>query len=75
MKYNYVYLNTSYISKGRLDQNEYNSICLRDVCKHKQVQVIQTPLDYSNILVRRLFNLTRIIDGKTNLHFIYGIHT
>lgn len=66
MKYNYIYLNTSYLDNGRLDPEEYNAICLRDVESMEGVQVIQTPLDYSTVLMRRSFNLTKLIDKRFN---------
>ena len=69
MKYNYVYLNTSYSSNGIIDPNDYNAICLRDCDKMDEVQVVPSPLDYTNTFVRRLFNLTRIISRKTKLDF------
>lgn len=57
LHYYFVYFNTNYLSKGRVDKNEYNSICLRDAEKMKDVQVVSCPLDYSNVLVRRFYNL------------------
>ena len=64
MKYNYVYLNSSYLVKDRLDPDEYNSICLRDVMNHEEVQVIQSPLDYASRRIRRLFTITNNLRKK-----------
>ena len=64
MQYNYVYLNSSYLRHGKIDRNEYNAICLRDVEQLDNVQVVQCPLEYSSVFIRRLYNMSAIIDKK-----------
>ena len=66
MNYNYVYFNTNYLDNGRIDKNEYNSICVRDLNKLTAVQVVPAPLDYAPRFIRRLYNWTILISKKTN---------
>lgn len=57
------------MSNGIIDKNEYNAICVRDLEKMDEVQVVQSPLDYASVFIRRSFNLTRLIDQKINSSF------
>lgn len=57
LHYRFVYFNSNYLSKGRIDKDEYNSICLRDAERMKDVQVVPCPLDYSTAFIRRIYNV------------------
>ncbi len=54
--YNYVYFNSN-CNVDRIDPNEYNAICTRDLEPLDNVRVIQVPLQDKPKLLRAIFNL------------------
>lgn len=54
--YNYVYFNAN-CNVDRIDPDEYNAICTRDLEELDNVRVIQVPLQDKPKLLRLLFNL------------------
>lgn len=71
LKYNYVYFNTSYLTRGRIDPNEYNAICLRDATHLSGVKVVSTPLEHFPYFFRLLYRMyhTRCINKYVSLPF------
>jgi len=67
LKYNYVYFNSSYLTHGKTDPNEYNAICLRDVESLPGVKVVSTPLDYLPYFFRLMYYLHHL--KRFNKHF------
>lgn len=57
LHYHYIYFNSCYLKRGRVNRNEYNSICLRDAENLDDVDVISTPLQQYPLVIRRLFAL------------------
>ena len=54
LHYNYVYFNNC--TSGKIDENEYNTICLKDLSTMKNVVVIPFPLYDKPTRIRRLYN-------------------
>lgn len=54
-KYNYVFFNTGDRNARKRDPNGYNTICVADLEKMRNVQVVSYPVDHANSVVRFLF--------------------
>ena len=60
LRYNYVYFNSSYLTHGKTDPNEYNAICLRDAMSLPGVKVVSTPLEQFPYFIRLIHFFHRL---------------
>lgn len=57
MKYNYVVFNNPDPGAWNNNKDGYYNICLADLSRMNGVKVVNTPLDYKNLLIRLLYRL------------------